>query len=198
LENLVDDYLLKDLFDLKEVSDPDIPKKLLALLAYQIGNQVSLSELAAQLSISVKTVARYLTLLEKIFVIFPMGTYSTNLRSELSKSKKYYFYDLGIRNAIIRQFGTLESRTDIGALWENFMILERAKKHEYQNELVDMYFWRNYAQSEVDLVERTSLGLSAFEFKWGIKRLAKTPKFFKDSYKLESQTVNPDNFENFI
>ena len=129
LENLVDDYLLKDLFDLKEVSDPDIPKKLLALLAYQIGNQVSLSELAAQLSISVKTVARYLTLLEKIFVIFPMGTYSTNLRSELSKSKKYYFYDLGIRNAIIRQFGTLESRTDAGALWENFMILERAKKH---------------------------------------------------------------------
>jgi predicted AAA+ superfamily ATPase len=198
LEHLADDYLLKDLFDLKEVGDPDIPKKLLSLLAYQIGNQVSLRELATQLSISVKTVARYLTLLEKIFVIFPMGTYSTNLRSELAKSKKYYFYDLGIRNAVIRQFGTLESRTDVGALWENFMILERAKKHEYQNALVDRYFWRNYAQREVDLVERTSLDLAAYEFKWGAKKPAKTPKFFKDSYTLDVQTINPDNFEEFI
>ena len=137
---MVDDYLLKDLFDLKEVGDADIPRKLLSLLAYQIGNQVSLGELARQLAISVKTVARYLTLLEKIFVIFPLGTYSTNLRSELSRSKKYYFYDLGIRNAIIKQFGTLESRTDSGALWENFMILERAKRHEYQKCLPICFF----------------------------------------------------------
>lgn len=198
LENLVDDYLLKDLFDLKEVGDADIPRKLLSLLAYQIGNQVSLSELARQLAISVKTVARYLTLLEKIFVIFPLGTYSTNLRSELSRSKKYYFYDLGIRNAIIKQFGTLESRTDTGALWENFMILERAKRHEYQKVSTDMFFWRNYAQNEVDLIEKSAEGLSAFEFKWSSRKLARTPKAFKDIYKIDIKTIHPDNFEEFI
>lgn len=198
LENLVDDYLLKDLFDLRQVGDIDIPRKLLSLLAYQIGNQVSLSEIARQLSISVKTVARYLTLLEKIFVIFPLGTYSTNLRSELSRSKKYYFYDLGVRNAIIRQFGTLEGRTDTGALWENFMILERAKRHEYQKESTDMFFWRNYAQNEVDLIEKDFQLLSAFEFKWSLRKLAKTPKAFRDIYKIDVKTVNPDNFEEFI
>lgn len=198
LEELAADYLLKDLLELKDVGDPDALRKLLSLLAYQIGNQVSLNELASQVSISTKTVARYLWLLEKVFVIFPLGTYSTNLRSEVARSKKYYFYDLGIRNALIRQFGTLDSRTDVGALWENFMMVERMKKHEYDRNPTSMFFWRDYAQNEIDLIEKNEQNITAFEFKWSARKRSKTPKFFKDAYAIHSQTIHPENFETFI
>jgi len=197
LLEIVEDYLFKDILFSERIDRPDIFKKLSVMLAWQIGQPVSINELANGLQVDAKTVSRYLSLLEKSFVIFSVSSYSKNLRKELTKSYKYYFYDLGIRNALISQFTSLDSRSDIGSLWENFLFIERMKKNEYAGRQAQYYFWRNYQAAEVDFLEKIDSTLSAFEFKWTKKRYL-TPKFFKETYHLEAEVINRDNYQKFI
>lgn len=197
LLQIVEDYLFKDILLLEKLDHPEAFKKLAVLLAFQIGSEVSLNELANSLNISVKTVSRYLDLLEKSFVVFHLDAYSTNVRNEVNKSKKYYFYDLGIRNALIKQFQQISGRVDTGYLWENFLIVERMKTFEYAGSRRKHFFWRNYAGAEVDLVEVDDTNtMLAFEFKWQKSR-AKTPKNFKDNYNIEAKVVTKDNYLDF-
>lgn len=194
LKTLINDYLFQDLYDLANISKPKIIEKLATLLAFQVGSQVSFNELSRQLSIDVKTVASYIELLKQIFVIVELPSYSTNLRSELKKSKKYYFLDLGIRNALCNSFQPLSLRPDVGSLWENFLILERFKSNHYQNLGNTYYFFRTYTQQEIDLIETSNNSLKAYEFKWKIGK-AKAPKSWLDHYPQSSFTlINKDNY----
>ena len=198
LYSIAQDYLFRDLFELERVDNPDTVKKLATLLAFQIGSEVSLNELAQQLLVSVKTIARYLNLLEKSFVIFEIGAFSSNLRGEVARSKKYYFYDLGIRNALINQFQQLDVRADVGALWENFLVVERLKKNDYSRKSPAYFFWRDYSGAEIDWLEQYSPSLKAYEFKWGSKISYKTPKSFKDGYNIDAQVINRDSYLDFV
>lgn len=197
LESITADYLFKDIFYLKNIDRPDAVKKLAVLLAFQIGKEVSYNELANNLSISVKTVMRYIDLLKKAFVIFELGAFSKNLRNEVVKAKKYYFWDLGIRNGLIGQYQSLDARTDVGQLWENFLAVERKKKNHYQQTNKKYYFWRTYQQAEVDWIEVYQNKISAYEFKWQ-KKQAKTPKVFQENYHQEVRVINKNNYLDFI
>lgn len=197
LTSIVENYLFQDVLALLRLDYPEGFRKMATLLAFQIGKEVSLNELSNSLNLSVKTVSRYIDLLEKSFVIFPLGAYSSNMRKEISKNKKYYFYDLGIRNALVGQFHPLEERADKGELWENFIIMERLKKREYEGKVSSLHFWRNYSGTEVDLIEIENGRLSAFECKW-TKDSARTPKGFKEMYGTEVQTINRDTYLDFV
>ena len=205
LINIVNDYLLKDITDLQQVQ-PESLLNLAKLLAFQIGSEVSLNELSKKLGIDIKTVKRYLSLLKQSFIIFELGAWSKNLRKEVTKSKKYYFWDTGIRNALIGQFSPTSIRSDIGGLWENFLIIERIKTLDYAQKLKNYYFWRSYDQAEVDWIEENvsnmntqskTKQLQAFEFKWR-KNKAKTPKSFLEAYDTVVQLVNKENYLEFI
>jgi hypothetical protein len=169
LEELVGSYLLKDILELEKVKSSKLLLDLLRLLAFQIGSEVSLSELGKQLGIDGKTVARYLDLFEKSFVIINICGFSRNLRKEITKKSKYYFFDNGIRNAIIANFNPLEIRDDIGKLWENFLVVERIKKQSYHQIYANNYFWRTWNQKEIDRVEERDGKLFGYEFKWKSK-----------------------------
>lgn len=197
LKNIIESYLFKDVLLLERLENPENLTKLATLLAFQIGAEVSLNELSRTLLVDVKTVARYLNLLKQSFIIFELGSFSNNLRQEISKSKKYYFHDLGIRNALINQFSGLELRNDLGALWENFLCLERLKKHEYARQSVSTFFWRNYQNAEIDWIEKTEQEISAFEFKWN-KQTAKWPKQFVENYPGQKKVISKENFLEFI
>lgn len=198
LSQIVSDYLFKDILLLERLEHPEIFKKLTVLLAFQIGHEVSLNELANSLDIKIKTVSRYLDLLEKSFVIFHLDAYSTNLRNEINKKKKYYFYDLGIRNALIGQFQSLVDRVDTGQLWENFLLVERKKKEEVEGLNNRHYFWRNYVGAEVDFLEIDHENkMTAFEFKWK-KDQVKTPKNFFDNYGITVKVINQENYLEFV
>lgn len=197
LKSLIQDYLFKDVLELKDIASPENLKKLSILLAFQIGAEVSLNELANNLGIDVKTVRRYLSLLKQSFVIFELGAFSKNLRKEIVKSKKYFFWDLGIRNALIDQFLPLDTRTDVGQLWENFLVVERLKKHEYQRRNLQYYFWRTYEQAEIDWVEIESNKISAYKFKWQ-KTKSYTPKAFREAYKVKTKTISRENYLEFL
>ncbi len=172
LRELSSDYLWKDILQTGLVKSPDLIKRLLMLLAHQAGNEVSTHELATQLQISRPTVDRYLDLLEETYVIFRLPAFSTNPRKEVTRSKKVFFWDTGIRNALLNTFSTDELRADIGALWENWVIAEAAKHNLLRGCPSELFFWRSRAQSEVDLVIRTGDQLQAFEVKWQPKRVA--------------------------
>ena len=197
LLNIVEDYLFKDILLLERIENPDNLKRLAILLAFQVGSLVSLNELSNTLGIDVKTVARYLHLLEQSFIIFRIGSYSTNLRKELTKSSKYYFYDLGVLNALTRQFLPLSNRIDVGSLWENFLFVERKKKQHYNKAHPEYNFWRNYEGAEIDMIERMSNKIRAFEFKWKENKY-KTPKQFLEKYHITSELVNKENYLSFI
>ncbi len=197
LSGIVENYLFQDVLLLERLDYPEGFKKMATFLAFQIGKEVSLNEIAKNLNISVKTVSRYLDLLEKSFVILPLGAYSSNLRNEISKNKKYYFYDLGIRNALVGQFQQLSDRVDVGELWENFLIMERIKSNTYSGKILNQFFWRNYSGGEIDLIEVNDGKISAFEFKWN-KSGARTPKSFKDSYNVDVVTINKDNYIDWV
>ena len=168
LEELVNSYLLKDILELENVKGPKVILDLLRLVAFQVGNEVSLSELGSQLGIDTKTVARYLDLLEKSFVLFNLRGFSRNLRKEVTRKSKYFFYDVGIRNAVISNFNQIQERNDVGALWENFVIVERLKRRAYEEIYANQYFWRTWEQREVDFVEEREGKLFGYECKWGI------------------------------
>lgn len=197
LKSLSQDYLFRDVLELKDIDSPENLRKLATLLAFQIGSEVSLNELAKSLNIDIKTVRRYLSLLKQSFVIFELSAFSKNLRKEVVKSKKYYFWDLGIRNALTDQFLPLDTRTDIGQLWENFLVIERLKKHEYQRDLRQYYFWRTYEQAEIDWLETTKGKIYPYEFKWSGGK-AYTPKAFKETYGGSLKLISKENYQDFI
>ncbi len=182
LKNLTEQYLYQDVLEFERIKKPALLKKLLQLLAFQIGSEVSLSELSQKLEMDKKTVEKYLDLLEKSFVIFNLPSFSRNLRKELTKSKKYYFYDLGVRNKLIESFLDLDIRNDRGALFENFVILERLKHLSYTQNFVNFYFWRTYDQKEIDLIEEKNGEFKAIEIKYKINKSIKFPKDFKSTY----------------
>jgi predicted AAA+ superfamily ATPase len=198
LTSIRDGYLLKDILELDNQKDSLFVFNLLRLIAFQIGNDVSFSELATRLNVNKKTVMRYLDLLEKCYVIFPLHGFSRNLRNEYTKSPRYFFWDNGIRNVIISNFNPLNSRDDVGKLWENYCISERQKKNHYLQENVSHYFWRTYDQKEIDLIEESGGKINGFEFKWTDSKTRK-PQQFLDAYEHSDFTViNRENYIDFI
>lgn len=199
LDELVGAYLYKDILEMEAIKHPDKLVDLLRLLAFQIGQEVSLSELASNLAINRETVERYLDLLEKSFVIFRVAGFSRNLRKEIAKNDRYYFYDNGIRNSLIQNFNSLHLRDDVGRLWENFMYIERIKTNHYSGRLANIYFWRTYDQKEIDMIEEREGKLFGFEFKWQGELKNITKKTFLETYSnAQVQTITRDNFEDFL
>jgi uncharacterized protein len=199
LFNLAESYLYKDIFALVNVRKPQVLQKLTRALAYQIGGEVSYNELSNLVGIDKNTVAHYIDLLEKAFVVVTLQPLSRNLRNEISTSRKVYFMDNGIRNMIINDFKPLSDREDVGALWENFLFIERMKRNHYARHRVNHYFWRTHAQQEVDLVEEKDGAMKAFEFKWNPKRNAKLPRPFDKAYNVASfDVINTETFEAFL
>lgn len=196
---LTNNYLYKDLFTFKGIKKPDILQKLVRALALQLGNEVSYNELANLIGIDKETVENYINLLEKCFVVFRLNSFSRNMRNEIKKGKKIYFYDNGVRNAVISNFAPLELRNDVGALWENLMISERVKRNSYSDSYAQLYFWRTHDQKEIDLIEEQDGVLSTFEFKYNPNVRATSPKGFIQSYGNSTfDVITPVNFWNFI
>jgi len=199
LFELVSDYLYKDLFALKDIRRPEILEKLAKALAFQVGNQVSNRELANLVQADKETIDKYIFMLEEAFIIFRLDSFSRNLRNELSHSRKIYFYDNGIRNALISQFNPLALRNDTGALWENLMVSERWKRNEYYKKYRNAYFWRTVRQQEIDYLEEYDGKLHAYEFKWRPSSKARPVKAFMDAYPgSEFQDIHQDNFMGFV
>lgn len=198
LLELSESYLYKDIFSLGLIKKPDAIHRLLQALAYQVGNEVSFNELSNLLKIDVKTVISYIELLEQAFVVFRLGTFSRNLRNEIKTNKKIYFYDNGVRNALINNFQPVSLRNDIGALWENFLISERVKFLEYHKVNRDIFFWRTKFQQEIDFVETFDGKVLGFEFKWNPKQKVNFPASFIESYQAETKVIHRDNFREFV
>jgi predicted AAA+ superfamily ATPase len=196
LEALTGGYLYQDLLKLEEIKKPKLMDHLLRLLAFQVGSQVSFSELAQKLSVSTVTVQKYVDLLEKSFIVFSLPGFSRNLRNEINKSPKIYFYDLGIRNSLISNLNAIDLRDDIGALWENFCILERVKYLEYNQINPNRYFWRNYQNQEIDYIEEKAGVLNCYEFKFSDRKKVKLPKSFAEAY--PKHTFEVANSQNWI
>lgn len=199
LKELTNSYLFKDIFTFQDLRKPELLQRLLQLLAFQIGHEVSYHELASQLSVDQTVVQRYIDLLEKAFVVFRLPAFSRNLRKEVSKTRKVYFYDLGIRNMVIKNFNDLSLRNDTGDLWENFCVLERLKYLEYALISANTFFWRTYDQKEIDYIEEREGMIRAYEFKWRDGKKAKEPKEFLSTYAGSSfRVVTPHTLEAFI
>jgi predicted AAA+ superfamily ATPase len=199
LKLLADSYLYKDLLLLESVKKPALLEKIVKALALQIGNQVSYNEIARLVQADKLTVEKYIDLLQKTFVIFTLPAFSRNVRNEIRKSRKIYFYDNGIRNAIIGNFNSIESRTDVGALWENFLVSERLKFLTNNNMDKQIYFWRTTQQQEVDFIEEDVNTLNSYEFKWNINKRPKLSKTFLRAYPNTTfEVINKDNYETFL
>ena len=199
LNELVSSYLLKDVLELEHIKSPKSLVDLLTLIALQIGNLVSLNELAQQVGLDVKTVGRYLDLLEKAFVLVNLRGFSRNLRSEITKTSKWYFYDVGLRNALLNNYNSLATRKDTGALWENFLVMERMKALSYTNRLVPLRFWRTWEQQEIDLIEDRDGRLHAYEFKWNPQAKLRSQKVFLKNYPdAHIEVITPENFLQFL
>lgn len=192
-------YLLKDILAFEQIKNSRYLLNLLKLLAFQLGSEVSLTELATQIGADVKTIQRYLDLLEKAFVLLRVGGFSRNLRNEVTTKAKYYFYDNGLRNALIAQFNELALRNDVGQLWENFLFIERLKRRSYYPLYANYYFWRTYDQQEIDLVEERDGRLFGYEFKWSTRKTPLAPKSWQATYpNAEFQVITPDNYLDFV
>jgi len=199
LQLLADSYLYKDLFTLEMLKKPVILEKLVQALALQLGNEVNANELSQMVSADRATVEKYINLLEKAFVIFSLTSLSRNLRNEIKKGRKIYFWDNGIRNSIIKNFNQLNMRLDTGALWENFIVSERQKANHYNGRFVNRYFWRTHAQQEIDYIEESGGQLKAWEFKWNPNAKAKVPKTFLEAYPgTDVNTITPKNMDDFL
>jgi len=197
LHELASSYLFKDLLKFDGIKKSSLLKNLVVSLALQLGNEVTYNELAVKLGVNSLTVQKYIDLLEQSFVIFKINSFSRNIRKELSKAFKIYFYDNGIRNALINNFNPLSMRNDIGALWENFCISERIKSNAYLNKKLNIYFWRTYDQKEIDYVEESSGKITGYELKYSQKQKLKVPKGFKEEYNAEIFKVDKNNFWKF-
>ena len=199
LIELTNSYLYKDILMYRDIRQPDALVKLLTALSLQLGSEVSFNELGNMIGMKSETVERYIDLLEKVFIIFRQQSLSRNLRNELKKSRKIYFYDNGVRNVLIQNFKSLELRNDTGELFENFMISERKKFIEYNHIYANRYFWRTHAQQEIDYIEERDGVLYAFEFKWNEKKKASIPNTFAEAYpQHEFKVINRANYHEFI
>lgn len=198
LKEIVNSYLFKDILELDGIRHSDKIVKLLQLLVFQVGREVSYNEFGKQLGMSKNTIERYLDLLEKSFVIFKLRGFSRILRKEISKNPRYYFYDVGVRNALINNFNPLSMRDDVGVLWENYVVIERLKKQEYLNIQANNYFWRTYDRKEIDLIEEYEGKLHGYEIKWA-DRKRKAPKEWLEAYKGANYSIiTRDNYLDFI
>lgn len=199
LNEIVNSYLLRDVLAFDKIRNSDKIISLLRLVAFQIGKEVSYNELGRQLGISKNTVERYLDLLSKVFVVYRLGGFSRNLRKEIVKNDRWYFYDNGLRNTLIANLNPLSLRDDVGMLWENYLISERIKSQSYQMQLVNRYFWRTYDQQEIDLIEERGGKLYAYEMKWNSSKKAKVPLAFAKAYpEAHFQVVNQENYVEWL
>jgi len=198
LKNLVSSYLYRDILSFSEIRKPEILDNLLLALALQVGNEVNYNELAQTIGVNKITIQKYIDILEKGYIIFRLHSFSRNLRNEIKRNRKIYFYDNGIRNMIIGNFNSLKLRTDIGALWENFLISERRKQNIYKETFARMYFWRTKQQQEIDFVEERNGEIYGFEFKWKQKSKASLPETFVKTYNAKAKVIGRDNFRQFI
>lgn len=200
LEEITNDYLLKDILEFEGIKKSNKIMDLLRLIAFQVGSEVNVEELANNLKgISRNTVENYLDLLSKVFIIYNLRGYSKNLRKEISKSSKWYFYDNGIRNAVIRNFNGINMRPDVGQLWENYVASERIKYQTYKEVSANNYFWRTYDQQELDWVEEEADILRAYEFKWNSKKMPKVPMAWKKAYRSATyEVINPVNYLDWV
>lgn len=198
LKNLVNSYLYRDILAYANIRKPKILEKLVQALALQLGSEVSYNELSQTVGVDKNTIQKYIDILEKGYVLFKLGTYSGNIRNEIKRNKKIYFYDNGIRNMIIGDFTSLNLRQDKGALWENFLMSERLKQNNYKMTLAKSYFWRSTQHQEVDYVEVLAQKVHGYEFKWNPKKQPRLPKIFIKKYKATEQVVNRENFRKFV
>jgi predicted AAA+ superfamily ATPase len=199
LTELTQSYLYKDVLSLDSLRKPQLLDKLLQALAFQVGSEVSTNELARTLQTDSKTIDKYLDLLEKCYVIFRLGGLSRNLRTELKRAKKIYFYDNGVRNAVIQQFSPVALRNDMGALWENFFIAERMKRNHYSGHYCNNFFWRTTLQQEIDLIEESDGAMTAFEMKWNPSKKVLFSKSFIEAYNVkETVVISPDNYLEYL
>jgi predicted AAA+ superfamily ATPase len=199
LTNIVSSYLYKDIFEFQDIRKPEIIERLLQALALQVGNEVSFNELSQMLGVDTATVQRYIDLLEKSYILFHLRSFSRNVRNELKKSRKIYFYDNGIRNALISNYNPLSIRTDTGALWENFLISERLKRNNYSLNYSGHYFWRTTQQQEIDYIEECGGILNCYEFKWNQNKKATLSSTFSSNYPDSTFTlINFNNYMDFI
>jgi predicted AAA+ superfamily ATPase len=194
----VESYLYKDILALGIVKKPDVIYRLLQMLAYQVGSEVSYNELGRSLMIDTKTVIAYIELLEQAYVIYRLGTFSRNLRNEVKTNKKIYFFDNGVRNALIKNLQPIALRNDIGILWENFLMAERLKRMEYAKIRYNGYFWRTKYQQEIDYVEERDGKIAAFEFKWNPEAKASLPTSFGEEYHPTFKVIHRTNFREFV
>lgn len=198
LDEIAGSYLLKDILEIEKIKSSKILLDLLRLIAFQIGNEVSLSEIATKIGINYKTVARYLDLLEKSYILYNVRGFSKNLRKEVVKKSKYYFYDNGIRNALIANFNDINLRNDVGQLWENFVFTERMKKRNYSNIKSNVYFWRTWDKKEIDIIEEREGKLFAFECKWS-ERKRSIPRDWQKQYpEADFVFITKENYLNFV
>lgn len=198
LKQLVSSYLYRDILAYSNIRKPEVLEKLVQALALQIGSEVNYNELAQIVGVDKNTVSSYIDILQKGYVIFKLDSFSRNLRTEIKKNKKIYFYDNGIRNTVLGNFNSLDLRSDTGALWENFLISERLKQNSYKNKFTKMYFWRTKQQQEVDLVEEVDGIITGFEFKWNSKKKIRLPKTFVNEYNAIEELINRNNFRKFV
>lgn len=198
LKQLIDSYLYKDLLTYSTIRKPDVLEKLLQALAFQAGSEVSYNELAQLLQVDKNTVKSYIEILQKGFIIFSLGGFNRNLRNELKFAQKIYFWDNGVRNAIVNNFNPLSMRDDRGVLWENFIISERMKRNNYMNPFIKSYFWRTTSQQEIDYVEEVDGKISAYEIKWGENAKLKKLSTFTQSYQTEVKLIHNKNFRELL
>lgn len=197
LKHLVNSYLYKDILAFSAIRRPDVLDKLVQALALQIGNEVNYNELSQTVGITKNTIQSYIEILEKSFVVFRLNSFSRNLRNEIKQNRKIYFYDMGVRNAIIGNFSPLDLRVDKGALWENFLITERLKQYRYNDSFARMYFWRTKQQQEIDFIEENNGEIQGFEFKWSAQKIS-VPSTFKETYNADVKLINRNNFREFV
>ena len=200
LMELAESYLYKDILEMEGIRKSSVLQKLLVALALQVGSEVSYNELSKTVGVDNKTVEKYIDILEKCYIVFKLNSFSRNIRSELTKSKKIYFYDLGVRNAVLRSFAPLELRQDNGALWENFFIAERLKYNHYADRMVNAYFWRTSDKQEIDYIEEVNGELHLFEMKWNAKKQkTKLPNLFMETYHpKQANVITPENYLLFL
>lgn len=200
LTELTESYLYKDILEMEGIRKSFVLQKLLVALALQVGSEVSYNELSKIVGVDNKTVEKYIDILEKCYIVFRLNSFSRNIRTELTKSKKIYFYDLGVRNAVLHSFAPLELRQDNGALWENFFIAERMKYNHYADRMVNSYFWRTSDKQEIDYIEEVNGELHLFEMKWNVKKQkTKLPNLFVETYHpQQTHVITPENYLLFL
>lgn len=198
LNEISQSYLFKDILAHGNIKKPEVLEKILRALAFQLGNEVSYNEIAQLTGVDKNTVANYIYLLELSFVIYRIGSFSRNLRNEIKTNQKIYFFDNGIRNALIQNFNPIEFRNDVGALWENFLMAERLKRNHYYKKYRNIYFWRTRTQQEIDYVEEFDGKIQGFEFKWNPKAKVKIPASFQETYQAKVEIIHSENFRDFI